>query len=58
MVTMLNSQCNTKLCWCEEFLLSATFNNIVVMSTCLLQEWETESVVLERVSVISVIEQA
>jgi len=36
----------------------ATFNNIVVTSACLLQEWETESVVLERVSLIWVIEQA
>ena len=58
MVTMLNSQCNIKMCWCEEFFLYGTLNNIAVMLTCLLQEWETESVVLERVSTISVTEQA
>jgi len=51
-------KCNIKL-WCRQVvLLSATFNNIAVTLTCLLQEWETESVVLERVSFIWVIEQA
>ena len=53
-------KCNIKLWFHEEVLLSATFiNYIVVTSICLLQEWETESVVLERVSFICwVIEQA
>ena len=42
----------------KRFCCRLPVNNFVLMLTCLLQEWETESVVLERVSVMSVIEQA